>query len=49
MGVAFANVVGASMTATIYTWILGAISVLEVRDAERDMEAGPLLPGDSSS
>jgi len=40
MGVAFANVVGASMTATIYTWILGAIAILEVRDAERDLPAG---------
>ncbi len=37
MGVAFANVVGASMSATIYTWILGAVSLLEIRDAEREM------------
>lgn len=47
MGVAFANVVGASMTATIYTWILGAISVLEIRDAERELRdsgAGILEP-----
>jgi hypothetical protein len=40
MGVAFANVVGASMTATIYTWILGAIAVLEIRDAEREIAGG---------
>ena len=39
-GVAFANVVGASMTATAYTWILSALSILEVRAAEREIQEG---------
>jgi hypothetical protein len=31
-GVAFTNVVSASMVATHYVWVLSAVSVLEARD-----------------
>jgi O-antigen ligase len=35
MGITFANVVSASMVATTYTWILGAVATLEIREADR--------------
>lgn len=35
MGITFANVVSASMVATTYTWILGAVATLEAREADR--------------